>query len=91
VGHHNYEIYAIRLDQAAMDAAAKAAGSAPTIKVDGLPRIRLTHADGADVLPVFSHDGTMMMWTSQRGPKVAGEEKASSQLWIAAWKGLPAK
>jgi len=91
VGHHNYEIFAIKLDQGKLDAAAKGASGSGTISVPGLERIRLTHADGADVLPVFSNDGKMMMWTSQRGPKVAGEERPSSQLWVATWKGLPAK
>lgn len=92
VGHHNYEIFAIELNQAKLDeAAAKAGKDATTIPVAGLHRTRLTHADGADVLPVFSNDGSMMMWTSQRGPKVAGEERPSSQLWIATYKGLPTK
>lgn len=38
---------------------------------------RITQAAGADVLPVFSHDGTLMMWTAQRGPE------KSSQIWVA--------
>ncbi len=40
---------------------------------------RVTFDPGADVLPVFSPDGTKLMWTSNRG------EDASSQLWIADW------
>ena len=38
---------------------------------------RLTHAEGADVLPVFNSDGSVMMWTSQRDPS------GTSQLWVA--------
>ena len=40
--------------------------------------IRITNCSGADVLPVFSHDGKWMMWTAQRG---TGEK--SSQIWAA--------
>lgn len=40
---------------------------------------RITTHKGADVLPVFSPDGTKVMWTSTRTPD------ATSQLWIADW------
>ena len=40
--------------------------------------VRITNCTGADVLPVFSHDGKWMMWTAQRG---TGEK--SSQIWVA--------
>jgi len=47
---------------------------------------RVTYDEAADVLPVFSPDGTKLMWTSTRG------EDGTSQLWIADWnpgaKGL---
>jgi hypothetical protein len=66
---HNYEVFAID---------ARGAGSAQA-------KVRLTHAPGFDGLPVFSPDGTLMMWTSQRGPKLEGEERPSSQLWIASF------
>jgi len=52
-----------------------------------LKKTRVTSAAGADILPAFSADGKWMMWTSQRGPKIEGEEKPSSQLWVAEWKG----
>lgn len=39
--------------------------------------VRLTSSPSADVLPVFSPDGTKIMWTSTRG------DDHSSQLWIA--------
>lgn len=39
--------------------------------------VRITNWAGADVLPVFSHDGRTMLWTAQRGPE------KSSQLWAA--------
>lgn len=42
---------------------------------------QITHHEKADVLPVFSPDGTKLMWTSSRG------EDGSSQLWIADWQG----
>jgi TolB protein len=38
---------------------------------------RITNANGADVLPVFSPDGKLMMWTAQRG------SEKSSQIWVA--------
>jgi hypothetical protein len=91
VGHHNYELFAVKLDAAMMAHAASGAGNAKTVLVNDLPRVRLTHADGADVLPVFSNDGKTVMWTSQRGPKVQGEARPSSQLWVATWGGLPAR
>ncbi|MEQ8911787.1 MAG: hypothetical protein RIE03_05810, partial [Pseudomonadales bacterium] len=45
--------------------------------------VRITQADGADVLPVFSPDGRYLMWTAQRGELAEGEQRPSSQLWIA--------
>jgi hypothetical protein len=45
--------------------------------------VRLTFAPGADVLPAFNADGTRMIWTSQRGPKLEGQERPTSQVWIA--------
>lgn len=41
---------------------------------------QVTHSTSANVLPVFSPDGTKLMWTSTRTPD------GSSQLWIADWK-----
>ncbi len=41
------------------------------------PVLRVTDAAPADVLPVFSPDGSMLMWTSNR------TADGSSQLWIA--------
>lgn len=40
-------------------------------------KTRLTHAPGADVLPVFNKDGTKVMWTSNR------DGRQPTQLWIA--------
>lgn len=40
---------------------------------------QVTHVLSQDVLPVFSPDGTKLMWTSTRS------EDESSQLWIADW------
>jgi Tol biopolymer transport system component len=68
-GHDNYELFAVR---------------------STLPRdssepssVRVTHAAGFDGLGVVAPDGRHLMWTSQRGPKVEGEQRPSSQLWIA--------
>lgn len=72
---HNYEIYAVDVD--AIDV------RKPVMHE---PR-RVTNAAGADVLPAFSPDGKLMMWTSQRGATVEGETKPSSQLWMAEWVG----
>lgn len=75
MGHANYEVFAIEFD--------------PTKSRDELKRTRVTSADGFDGLPVFSDDGKLMMWTSQRGPKLEGEQRPSSQLWIAKVTGEP--
>ncbi|MDP1660850.1 MAG: hypothetical protein Q8L55_02950 [Phycisphaerales bacterium] len=75
VSHSNYEVFAIEFD--------------PTKSREQLKRTRITSADGFDGLPVFSDDGNLMMWTSQRGPKLDGEQKPSSQLWIARVSGEP--
>jgi TolB protein len=40
---------------------------------------QVTHELSQDVLPVFSPDGTKLMWTSTRS------EDETSQLWIADW------
>lgn len=69
VGHSNYEVFAVEVDL-----------SKPAKE---LRKRRVTFSPGADVLPVFSDDGRLMMWTAQRGPMAAGETKPSSQVWIA--------
>ncbi|MEM9066191.1 MAG: M28 family peptidase [Planctomycetota bacterium] len=66
VSHMNYEVFSIPFD--------------PTGR-DTTPH-RVTFADGFDGLPVFSPDGTEMMWTGQRGePNQAG--RRLSQLYLA--------
>jgi TolB protein len=70
LGHHNYEIFLIDADPGDLP------GSTGSIKY-GTDVRRVTHADGSDVLPVFNADGTLMMWTSRRGPE------GSVQLWLA--------
>jgi Tol biopolymer transport system component len=49
-----------------------------TIKAGDVRQV--TSNSAADVLPVFSPDGTKLMWTSARG------KGKTSQLWIADWK-----
>src|SRR5438270_639526 len=58
----NYDLYWLRIDDQA------------TAKPHAA--VRLTYYPGADVLPVFSPDGTKVMWTSTRGG-------GDSQLWVA--------
>jgi TolB protein len=77
VGHDNYEVFAVETPDAS-DSAKPAAQ---------LRKRRITYANGADVLPVFSDDGQYMMWTAQRGPKSEGETKPSSQVWVARFTG----
>lgn len=43
--------------------------------------LRLTDHDGADVLPSFSPDGTLLMWTASR--EDGGGRGATSQLWVS--------
>jgi TolB protein len=69
VSHRNYEVFAIETDT-----------SKPR---EQLRKRRITFADGFDGLPAFSDDGRVLMWTSQRGPKIEGEERPSSQIWTA--------
>lgn len=85
-GHTNYELFAASVpwkQLLELPADATPAQSAALSK-----HVRITHAPGADVLPAFSPDGTWLMWTSQRQGPAAGEQRASSQLWIAKWKGI---
>lgn len=67
--HTNYEVDAVEVDP----------GKPP----QELRHRRITFADGADILPVFSTDGKLMAWASQRGPMIDGETKPSTQVWIA--------
>jgi TolB protein len=70
--HSNYEVFAI---------------DAGVVDRDGVKQFRygtnqrrVTHAAGADVLPVFSSDGKWLLWTGQR------DEQKTSQLYVAEWK-----
>ena len=81
VSHANYEVFALPVDWAALES-----GIGPA----SIPRKRLTFAPGADVLPAFNADGTRMIWTSQRGPKLEGQDRPTSQVWIAELTGAMA-
>ena len=72
MGHRNYEIFIV-------DAASDDESGAPRRRY-GTNLRRVTHAPGADVLPVFNSDGSIMMWTSQRG------ETGTSQLWLSPFE-----
>lgn len=76
VSHRNYEVFAVPVDLAKLRA-----GQKPS----EIPHQRLTFGPGADVLPAFTDDGAFMMWTAQRGPLAPGEDRPSSQLWIAGF------
>jgi dipeptidyl aminopeptidase/acylaminoacyl peptidase len=65
IGHRNYEVFEIVLP-ANMDT--------PAI------RRRVTEAEGADVLPVFSPDGEWLLWTGQRN------DTRSSQLFVGRYR-----
>lgn len=73
VGHDNYEIFSVQVPRGERASATPAE----------LKKKRITYAPGFDGLPAFSSGSQWMMWTSQRGPKRAGEDKPSSQLWAA--------
>ena len=74
VSHRNYELFAIEVPPA----------NAGDVDPGSLAKRRITHAPGFDGMPVFSTDGSLMMWTSQRG------EGRSSQVWVAeAWSLAP--
>jgi Tol biopolymer transport system component len=47
------------------------------MNVDTGKKVRITHAPGQDVLPVFSPDYKKLMWTSTR------DGRQPAQLWIA--------
>ena len=68
----NYDLWMARYE-----AAADAANSRFRIG----PPLRLTDHEGADVLPSFSPDGTLLMWTASRDG--SGGRGATSQLWVS--------
>ena len=69
VSHRNYEVFAI--------------DSTPDTPMGERKNRRITYAEGFDGLPVFSDNGEWMMWTSQRGAVYPGEERPTSQVWVA--------
>lgn len=65
----NYDLWAARY---AADDAGFASGDP----------LRLTDHPGADVLPAFSPDGTLLLWTASRGGD-SGGRGPTSQLWVS--------
>ena len=63
----NYDLWISRYD---------ASGAAFTAG----PPLRLTDHEGADVLPSFSRDGALLMWTASRD---GGGRMPASQLWVS--------
>jgi len=72
----NYDLWVARY--AAEGDTAKGARAGFSI---GAP-LRITDHEGADVLPAFSPDGTLLMWTASRGGD-SGGRAATSQLWVS--------
>lgn len=70
MGHRNYEVFVLDADSGVLP------DSDGPVRY-GTRKRRVTHADGFDGLPAFNSDGSLMMWTSQRG------EDGESQLWVA--------
>lgn len=68
---HEYDVYAVELD----------AETGYAMSPEDRTIRRVTFTGGFDGLPVFSPDGSMMMWTSQRTSE--GDGRTLSQLWLA--------
>ena len=68
----NYDLWMARYET---DADAKS----PRFRIG--PPLRITDHEGADVLPSFSPDGTLLMWTASRDG--SGGRGATSQLWVS--------
>ncbi len=91
LGHQNYEVYALELPGAGvMQATGPSADAAWPAQRTALRKARVTRASGFDGLPAFSADGSLMIFTSQRGRKLEREQRPSSQVWIAKYAGEPA-
>jgi TolB protein len=65
----NYDLWIARYD-----------ASGDTVRTG--PPLRITDHPGADVLPAFSPDGTLVLWTASRD-EAAGGRTAASQLWVS--------
>mgnify|MGYP006290691589 CR=1 FL=1 len=75
-GHENYEVFIMDADDGRSTSADDQSNATATTRY-GTSRRRVTNATGFDGLPVFNGDGSIMMWTSQRG------ESGTSQIWAA--------
>jgi hypothetical protein len=73
----NYDLWITRYEAAGPDTAT---GGQQAFLTG--PPLRITDHPGADVLPAFSHDGELLMWTASRGED-GGGRGASSQLWVS--------
>ncbi len=93
MGHANYEVFAVEAPpsgwhDSAVPPQSRAGALDASDSSSTLRHRRITYANGADVLPVFSDDGKYMMWTAQRGPLAEGETKPSSQVWVARFNPI---
>jgi TolB protein len=76
----NYDLWIVRYEIAADGPGT--GEPTPAGSVRATRPLRLTDHPSADVLPSFSPDGTLLLWTSGRGGDAAGREP-SSQLWVS--------
>jgi TolB protein len=78
----NYDLWITRYATTPVgDAAKEGRAGFRTSFQTGTP-LRITDHEGADVLPAFSPDGTLLMWTASRGGE-GGGRAATSQLWVS--------
>jgi len=73
----NYDLWITRYEAAGPDATT---GGRQAFLTG--PPLRITDHEGADVLPAFSPDGQLLMWTASRGGD-GGGRGTTSQLWVS--------
>jgi len=78
----NYDLWIVRYDVGHEASDPATAGQAAATGFRTTRPLRLTDHPSADVLPSFSPDGELLLWTSGRGADPGGRE-ASSQLWVS--------
>jgi TolB protein len=89
IAHWNYEVFAVEVPPIGAagndggNVVARGPNNAGGLFEGDVELKRVTHANGFDGLPVYADDGSYMMWTSQRGPKLDNEQRPSSQVWVA--------
>jgi hypothetical protein len=80
----NYDLWIARYEAGGTGASGNGGRADATFRTG--PPLRLTDHEGADVLPVFSPDGLLLMWTASRDEPAPGSppgRPSASQLWVA--------